>query len=102
MGEVVIRRGADTVGVFRRIVVRIDGVVALRLRVNQSKTLSLANGTHRVTARMDWVRSRELVIDVSDESTVILETAMPWRFLTWLFTTKPGGMDLTVVSTESR
>jgi hypothetical protein len=98
MGEVLVRRRGTSVGVFRRIIVKVDGTVWERLRQDESKTLRLENGRHRVSAQMDWVSSGELEIDVSDDHSVVLETAISWRFLRWYFTRKPGGLDLEVVS----
>lgn len=68
----------------RRFKVYLDGQLVCKLRNGQEKELVVAAGKHRVSARIDWSRTRELELDCDGEETVVIRVYCPlvgWKIL---------------------
>ena len=79
MAELRVRRGPDTAGVLRRILIEVDGTVSAGLRPDEEQIVTVAAGRHVLRARMDWIASEAVAVGVGADDVVELETALPWR-----------------------
>jgi hypothetical protein len=70
-------RPYDGGGILRRVHLEIDGRQVARLRQYQGIDLQLPAGRHTVVARMDWVASASLDIDLAQGEDLQLEVALP-------------------------
>lgn len=82
MPIVEIRRGPDTVGVFRSLIVSCDGHTMARLRRNRSVKADVDVGSHRFVGSMDWVSSAPLDIEISEGEHVLLQASIGWTGFT--------------------
>ncbi len=78
MGQIVVRRAADTAGVFRRIKVLIDGDVVASLKPQEQKSIDVVAGPHTVRAKMDWCGSERLQVSVAGDAPIEVEVSLPW------------------------
>jgi hypothetical protein len=78
MARVVIKRGADTAGIFSRIHVNIDGVRSASLLPLQSKETTIEAGMHEVVANMSWAKSRTVELLVEENDSVTLRVKCSW------------------------
>jgi hypothetical protein len=101
MPIVEIRRDADTVGVFRRLIVSCDGEPVARVRRNRSAEVDIGAGPHQFVGSMDWVTSAPLAIDLQEGDHVLLQASIDWTGFTSLLaglplfrarSAKPNGM----------
>ena len=79
VAELRVRRGPDTAGVLRRILIEVDGTVSAGLRPDEEQIVTVAAGRHVLRARMDWIASEAVAVGVGADDVVELETALPWR-----------------------
>lgn len=54
----------------------LDDQLVCRIRNGEEKELTVAAGTHRVSARVDWCRTEELVVDCYGEERVVMRVYM--------------------------
>jgi hypothetical protein len=78
MGQVLVRRANDAFGVFRYLNVTVDGIRVGGLRPGQQMRVDLPTGAHAVVGSMDWVRSRELTFEVSQNTQTQVELSIPF------------------------
>ena len=76
-----VRRGTDSAGLFRRMVIEVDGAVVARLRPKGEEIIELAAGRHVVRARMDWTSSAPVEVQLEEGDQVELLTSLPWTAL---------------------
>lgn len=81
MATLRVRRKADSAGVFRRMLIEVDGEVVARLLPNEQQAIQVGPGRHVVRARMDWTASPPVEVHVDGHDTVHLETSLPWTAL---------------------
>ena len=79
MAELRVRRDRDGGGIFRRIVVQLDGEDWCGLRPGERQTAVVVEGRHFLQARMDWTTSKPVIVDVGPGDVIELETSLPWR-----------------------
>lgn len=79
MADLRVRRGADSFGVLRRMLIEVDGTVVARLRPNQEQTVTVGAGRHVLRARMDWTRSEPVEVHIGDDDEALFETSLPLR-----------------------
>jgi hypothetical protein len=70
-------RPYDGGGTFRRLRLEVDGEQVARLKQYEHVDLDLPRGRHTVVARMDWVDSASVDIDLADGEDLQLEVALP-------------------------
>jgi hypothetical protein len=77
-----VRSGRNYFGIFRGVVVYIDGKRATVVRIGKGKQVELPAGRHQVWARIDYVRSDALSVSISTEDiTTVHISASFWRSL---------------------
>lgn len=79
MAELRVRRDRDSAGFLRRILIKLDGVDWCGLRPGEEQTVVVAAGRHVLQARMDWITSKPLVVEVDADEVIEIGTSMPWR-----------------------
>ena len=73
-----VRRPDDWGGRIRRLKVVVDGRVGAELLPNEEATIELGAGTHIVTGKIDWARSKELSVDVNEVHPATVEVSLPY------------------------
>jgi len=79
VAELRVRRERDSAGFLRRILIELDGADWCGLRPGEEQTVAVPAGRHVLRARMDWITSKALVVEVDADEVIELETSMPWR-----------------------
>lgn len=74
---ITLQRPAYTSGLLRRVTVRVDDHDVAKLRPGQQVQVPVSEGRHTVTARLDWVRSRPLIVTVTEQEEVLIEVRTP-------------------------
>lgn len=77
-GQLVLRRGHDTAGRFRRLTVLVDGRQVATLRPGGTHTEVLPAGPHVLRATMDSVRSPDLAFDILQRQPTEIEVTYPY------------------------
>jgi hypothetical protein len=77
----------DQVAVLRKLKVSIDGKVAFSLAPDESHSIVLPAGKHVVVAKMDWVRSQPLSVDLNSDT--LCDVSMPHTNEHWYDIFKP-------------
>ena len=72
MAELVVQRPWDATGLFRRLKIELDGATVARLRNNQSHVQEVRPGTHTVRAKLDWLSSPVLSIELQAHERLIV------------------------------
>lgn len=72
------RPDTDTFGMFRRIMVDLDGRRAAGLRPGDHAAIEVGPGRHELVARMDWFRSEPLVLDLAPDRWLRVEVSAPF------------------------
>jgi len=80
-----VQRPHDGGGIFRRLVVQVDGRDVARLKQGESNDIPLSPGQHTVVGRMDWTSSPALAIELANDERARVEVALPlsalWNML---------------------
>lgn len=77
MGELLVRRTNDYGGRLRNLLVLVDGVQVAALKPNAEVRIVLADGPHVLVGKMDWTRSQDLAIEISEKKTAV-EVSLPF------------------------
>lgn len=80
-----VRRGRDTAGVLRRTIIDVDGEPVVRVRRGETVEVDIGPGKHTVRARMDWLSSPTLRVDVAENETVTVQVFHPFSSIRKLF-----------------
>jgi hypothetical protein len=73
-----VERAPDSAGVFRRIVIDIDGEPAARVGHGKTVEVAVSPGQHFMRARMDWHASPTIQVDVPADETVTVRINYPF------------------------
>ncbi len=73
-----VERAADSAGIFRRIVVDVDGEPAARVGHGKTVEVPVSPGQHSIRARMDWHASPTIQVDVPAGETVTVRIGYPF------------------------
>ena len=73
-------RPIGSAGIFRRMVIEVDGEPVARVRDGKTVEIPVEPGQHFVRARMDWHSSPDFPLDIQPEETVRLRVfhPIPW------------------------
>ncbi len=86
LGTLKVRRGNDYGAFARSVKLHIDGVHRASLKPGEEIAFDVMPGHHRLRASLDWIRSRELKLEVRNEEPLSVEMSVPadayWK--TWL------------------
>jgi hypothetical protein len=80
-------RGTDQVARLRKIKVSVDDDVVLALAPGESQSVTLAEGTHLVAGRMDWIKSQPVSVELFSD--LLCEVSMPHANEHWYDIFKP-------------
>jgi hypothetical protein len=61
--------------------VSVDGEVVFALAPDERRSIELPVGAHVVVAKMDWVKSQPLAVDL--DSDALCEVSMPHKYEHW-------------------
>jgi hypothetical protein len=67
MGKVKLTRGSKGANKLRSYTIFIDGDLVGKIKRNQTLEFDVSEGTHTVQCKIDWEKSNELTIEVTDQ-----------------------------------
>lgn len=80
-----VERALDSAGIFRRIVIDIDGAPAVRVGHGKTVEVAVSPGEHTLRARMDWHTSPTIEVNVPAGETVTVRVNYPFSAVRKLF-----------------
>ncbi|SCG51682.1 hypothetical protein GA0070623_1953 [Micromonospora rifamycinica] len=79
MPTVIFVRGIDTIGAGRKFRIYVDGQLAAKLGNSDRISIEIGAGSHVVQARLDWLRSPPLTLELTTGDVVTVETTARGR-----------------------
>lgn len=83
-GKIVVKRASEYANMVRSIGIYIDNVKFDSLNNGETKVFELDPGIHEIYAKIDWCKTKPLIIDIRENDTAALElgsNATGWRML---------------------
>ena len=78
VGTLLVRRPSDMGGRLRHLQVIVDGTKVASLKVNEQAIVELDAGSHVLVGKMDWARSKDLIVQIPDSGQVAVEVSLPF------------------------
>lgn len=76
-GRIAVSRAEGGVGAFRAMAILVDGRKVASVLTGDRVVLDVSAASHQVSARMDWARSPDLTVQVSDDAVAEIAVSFP-------------------------
>lgn len=82
MPTITVTRRHDSAGIFRKMLILVDGIKCAGLRPGRTAHLEVSDGKHVVIAKMGWVTSEIIGAELVGGQSISLDVTLPWSVVT--------------------